>query len=921
MNVNLRGLIDRLNDVTRGGVDAAAGLCLGRTHYDVEVEHLLIKLLDQTDTDIAFILKHYGVDRSRLSKDLTASIDKLKSGNARTPALSPALVKWLSEAWMVGSVDHGASKIRTGYLMRALVGTPELMRQVSDSTGELDKISPEDLGKEFDAVTGESVEETYAPAPGAGEAPLRAPGGKTPNLDQFTFDLTERARTGQMDPVLGRDLEIRQVVDILTRRRQNNPIMVGEAGVGKTAVVEGFAQRLAEGDVPPVLRNVTLRSLDLALLQAGAGVKGEFENRLKGLIEEVKSSPTPIILFIDEAHTMIGAGGAAGQGDAANLLKPALARGELRTIAATTWSEYKKYFEKDPALTRRFQVVKVEEPTEDLCKVMMRGVVPSLETHHNVRILDDGMDAAVRLSARYLSERQLPDKAVSVLDTACARLSLGQTSTPAAVEDAQRRLADLHVQERVLNREMAVGIDHAERLAEIAEARTQVSTELAGLEERWQKEKALVDEIRATRERLETLAAGGSEPAAGGEAEEGQPAADAETQADDAQGKADDAEASGGEEAGDEGSVPEDPDALREALATLMSELEEIQGEAPLVPVTVDGELVGQVISAWTGIPVGKMVRDDVAMALELEGHLGERIIGQDHALEALSHRIRTSKAGIEDPQKPVGVFMFVGPSGVGKTETALAISDLMFGGERNLITINMSEFQEAHTVSTLKGSPPGYVGYGEGGVLTEAVRRRPYSVVLLDEVEKAHPDVLELFFQVFDKGRMDDGEGRQIDFKNTVIVLTTNAGTDTIMKMTADPETMPAWQGLVKALKPELDKVFKPAFLGRMVIVPYFPVRDEALKTIVKLKLGKVGRRLGESHRIRFTYDDALIDEVAARCTEVESGARNIDNILTNTLLPDLSRFLLGWLVEGEKPDGVHVSVGEDGQFSYAQA
>ncbi|MEJ2204509.1 MAG: ATP-dependent Clp protease ATP-binding subunit [Gemmatimonadota bacterium] len=876
MNVNLRGLIDRLNDVTRSAVDAAAGLCLGRTHYDVEVEHLLIKLLDQTDTDVAFILKHYGVDRARLSKDLTAGIDRLKSGNARTPSLSPALVSWLSEAWMVGSVDHGASRIRSGHLMRALVGTPELMRQLSDSTGELDKISPEELGKEFDAVTGESVEETYAPSPGADGQPTRAAGGKTPNLDQFTFDLTERARAGQMDPVLGRDLEIRQVVDILTRRRQNNPIMVGEAGVGKTAVVEGFAQRLAEGDVPPVLRNVTLRSLDLALLQAGAGVKGEFENRLKGLIEEVKSSPTPIILFIDEAHTMIGAGGAAGQGDAANLLKPALARGELRTIAATTWSEYKKYFEKDPALTRRFQVVKVEEPTEVLCKIMMRGVVPALEAHHNVRILDDGMDAAVRLSARYLSERQLPDKAVSVLDTACARLSLGQTSTPSAVEDAQRRLADLDVQERVLKREMAVGIDHTERLEEIAEERTSVKAELQGLSERWKKEKALVDKVRVARERLEALAEGEERPQAEGEVEAREVQGSEEEEAVDVEASAGDG--SGGEPAQEE-SLPEDPEALREVLATLTSELEEIQGEDPLVPVTVDGELVGQVISAWTGIPVGKMVRDDVSMALELEGHLGERIIGQDHALEVMSHRIRTSKAGIEDPQKPVGVF------------------------------------------STLKGSPPGYVGYGEGGVLTEAVRRHPYSVVLLDEVEKAHPDVLELFFQVFDKGRMDDGEGREIDFKNTIIILTTNAGTETIMKMTADPETMPAWQGLVKALKPELDKVFKPAFLGRMVIVPYFPVRDEALKTIVKLKLGKVGRRLGESHRMRFTYDDALIDEVAARCTEVESGARNIDNILTNTLLPDLSRFLLGWLVEGEKPEGVHVSVGEDGSFSYAQA
>jgi type VI secretion system protein VasG len=927
MNVNLRALINRLNDETRGAVESAAGLCLSRTHYDVEIEHFLMKLLDLTDTDAAFILKHYGIDRARLATDLTASIDRLKSGNARTPALSPSLVNLLSEAWMLGSVDHGASAIRTGHIIRALVSTPELMRHVSESTREFEKISPEELGKEFDSLTGDSAEETSAPAAaGPGEAP-RPGGGRTPNLDQFTQDLTERARAGRMDPVLGRDLEIRQVVDILTRRRQNNPILVGEAGVGKTAVVEGFAQRLAQGDVPPVLRNVALRSLDLALLQAGAGVKGEFENRLKGLIEEVKSSPTPIILFIDEAHTMIGAGGAAGQGDAANLLKPALARGELRTIAATTWSEYKKYFEKDPALTRRFQVVKVEEPTEDVCMIMMRGVVPALEGHHNVRILDDGMDAAVRLSARYLSERQLPDKAVSVLDTACARLALGQNSTPAPVEDAQRRLADLDVQERVLKREMAVGIDHSERLGEIAEAREATQTELEALLERWDKERELVDKVRTARERLESLASGESQEADAGAAEEveGAEESDEPEASEGAEGAeesdepkaADEAEAD--EEKGAAPDLPEDPAELREELQRLTGRLEELQGEEPLIPVTVDAELVGQVISGWTGIPVGKMVRDDVSTALQLESHLATRIIGQDHALEVLSHRVRTSKAGIEDPQKPVGVFMFVGPSGVGKTETALAISDLMYGGERNLITINMSEFQEAHTVSTLKGSPPGYVGYGEGGVLTEAVRRRPYSVVLLDEVEKAHPDVLELFFQVFDKGRMDDGEGREIDFKNTIIVLTTNAGTDTIMNLTADPETMPDWQGLVKALKPELDQTFKPAFLGRMVIVPYFPVRDEALKTIVKLKLGKVGRRLGESHRIDFTYDDNLVDTVADRCTEVESGARNIDNILTNTLLPDLSKSLLGWLVEGVKPERVHVAVGDDGQFTYS--
>jgi len=881
MNVNLRSLIGKLNDRTRSALEAAAGLCLSRTHYDVEIEHFLMKLLDASDGDFAYILKQYEVNRSRLATDLTRSLDKLKSGNARTPALSPSLTKMLSGAWLIGSVDYGASAIRTGYTILALASDDELRRLMQDVSREFAKIPGESLSKDFSAIVERSVEEATAAGgtpPAPGDAP-RAAGGKTPNLDQYTVNLTERARQGALDPVLGRDFEVRQVVDILTRRRQNNPILVGEAGVGKTAVVEGFAMRIAQGDVPPVLRNVSLRTLDLALLQAGAGIKGEFENRLKGLIEEVRSSATPIILFIDEAHTMIGAGGAAGQSDAANLLKPALARGELRTIAATTWSEYKKYFEKDPALARRFQLVKVEEPSEQVCLVMMRGVVPSLEKHHKVRILDDGAEAAVRLSHRYLADRQLPDKAVSVLDTACARLALGQHALPAALEDAMRTLDDLAVQTRVLKRERAVGADHAERLRQLADQTAETEGRLTSLKARWERERDLVAKVRDVRERLEASA---------GEA----PGSD------------------GGGKAGD---------ALRAELAGLTSELRALQGETPLVQVVVDDNLIGQVISGWTGIPVGKMLRDEAHVTLNLEGHLETRIIGQSHALEAISRRIRTSRAGIEDPGKPVGVFLLVGPSGVGKTETALALSDLLYGGERNLITINMSEFQEPHTVSTLKGSPPGYVGYGEGGVLTEAVRRRPYSVVLLDEVEKAHPDVLELFYQVFDKGVMEDGEGRQIDFKNTILVLTTNAGTETLMKLCADPETVPDADGLVKALKPELNKIFKPAFLGRTVIIPYFPIRDEALKRIIRLKLGKVERRLRDSHRIELKSDDALVDAVAERCTEVESGARNVDNILTNTLLPEISRLLLEALAEGARPEAIRVGVGEGGAFTYA--
>ena len=898
MGVNLRSLISRFNHETRSALEASAGLCLSRTHYDVEIEHYLTKLLDATDGDFAVILKQFGLDRGRLASDLARSLDKLKTGNSRNPSLSPSLTKMFTEAWTIGSLDFGAVQIRTGHTILALCTNEELSRLVRDISREFTKISAEGLRADFQNIVAASHEreETAAPAgasAGGAEGAPRPGGGKTPNLDQFTINLTERAKQGKIDPVLGRDWEIRQVVDILTRRRQNNPILVGEAGVGKTAVVEGFALRIAQGDVPPILKNVTLRTLDLALLQAGAGVKGEFENRLKGLIEEVKASPVPLILFIDEAHTMIGAGGQAGQNDAANLLKPALARGELRTIAATTWSEYKKYFEKDPALARRFQLIKVEEPSEASCVVMLRGVVPALENHHNVRILDDGLGAAVRLSHRYLPDRQLPDKAVSVLDTACARLSLGQNSIPPALEDAQRTLDDIEVQTRVLGREVATGTDHSERLASLAELKAGTERQLAELRARWEKERDLVSKIREIRGQLEAIAAGttqqAQQAAAAGATGETTPAP-----------------------------PPPDPDVLRSELAKLNLELDTLQGENPLIRVSVDAGLVGDVISNWTGIPVGKMMRDDMAVALAMESHLGARVIGQSHALEMISRRIRTSKAGIEDPGKPVGVFMLAGPSGVGKTETALALSDLLFGGERNLITINMSEFQEAHTVSTLKGSPPGYVGYGEGGVLTEAVRRRPYSVVLLDEVEKAHPDVLELFFQVFDKGMMEDGEGRQIDFKNTIIILTTNAGTETLMKLCSDPETMPGAEGLVKALKPELDKIFKPAFLGRMVIIPYFPVRDEALRSIVRLKLGKIQKRLVETHKITLTYDAPLVDSVCSRCTEVESGARNVDNILTNSLLPEISRTLLEQLAEGRKPLAIQVGIDEGGSFSY---
>ncbi|MGD0225787.1 MAG: type VI secretion system ATPase TssH [Terriglobia bacterium] len=916
MTINLKSLIGKLNEYTRKTLESSAGLCLARTNYDIEVEHYVLKLLDQPDGDFAGIVNRFGIDKSRLTGELNRSLDKLKKGNARNPTLSPSLVKMMTEAWTIGSIDFGSGEVRTGFTVLALVTNDELSRLVREVSKELQKIEPEVLRKDFLSIMERSEEDMAQPvaaAAGAPGAPRPAGGGKTANLDQFTVNLTENAKAGKIDAVLGRDVEIRQIIDILMRRRQNNPILTGEAGVGKTAVVEGFASRVAKGDVPPPLRNVVVRTLDLALLQAGAGIKGEFENRLKGLIEEVKASPIPIILFIDEAHTMIGAGGQAGQNDAANLLKPALARGELRTIAATTWSEYKKYFEKDPALARRFQVVKVEEPVEVQCSVMLRGIVPSLEKHHKVRIMDEGLTAAVRLSHRYLAGRQLPDKAVSILDTACARLALGQSATPPPIEDAGRQIDDLDVQRGILEREMAIGADHAERLAEIAKQKVEVEARLKVLKERWTKEFGLVSKIRDLHAQIEGRAV--TPPATAPGLAPAPPAAP--QPAAQAAGATGAATAAAPEPAAPAPAA--NPEALRAELAKVEAELAALQGETPMLRVAVDAQIVGEVLAAWTGIPVGKMLKNEIATVLSLSSLLSKRVIGQDHALDMIAQRVQTSRAALDDPNKPIGVFMLVGPSGVGKTETALALSDLLYGGEHNLITINMSEFQEAHTVSTLKGSPPGYVGYGEGGVLTEAVRRRPYSVVLLDEVEKAHPDVLELFYQVFDKGHMEDGEGREIDFKNTIIILTSNACTDQMMKLCADKETMPSAEGIIKAMRPEMNKIFKPAFLGRMVLIPFYPIREDSLKLIIQLKLGRIQKRIEENHKIRLTYDPALVDTVASRCTEVESGARNVDNILTNTLLPDISRQLLGRMAEGEKVASVHVGIGADGAFVYS--
>ncbi len=890
MHVTLKSLVGRLNDACRTAFEGAAGLCLTRTHYDVDLEHVFLKLLEIPNSDIKRILQAFDVNASRLERDVTLALDKFKTGNARTPAFAPQLSTLIEEAWLLASLEFGAAKIRSGHLLLALLSKETLARVARDISREFTAISVETLDKEFGKITAGSTEAQSAV--GLGEQPAgseegQAPvGGPTKALDQFTVDLTAKAKAGQIDPILGRDFEIRQVIDILTRRRQNNPILTGEAGVGKTAVVEGFALRIAQGDVPEPLKHVAVRTLDLGLLQAGAGIKGEFENRLKTVIEEVKSSPQPIIIFIDEAHTMIGAGGQAGQNDAANLLKPALARGELRTIAATTWAEYKKYFEKDPALTRRFQVVKVEEPTEDKAIVMMRALTDTLENHHNVRILDEAVEDAVKLSHRYITGRQLPDKCVSVLDTACARVAIGQAATPGPLEDAQRQITQLGVEIGVLEREALTGASHQERIDALTKKKKQEETRLATLKTQWEKECELVTSIREIREQLETQAEG--DPVATAEAE-------AETSAKPTVSK----------------------EALRVQLDQLNTELDVVQGDAPLMQACVTSQTVGEVISGWTGIPVGKMLTDEIQTVLSLKDKLEQRVIGQSHGLEAVSQRIRTARANLTDPKRPIGVFLLVGPSGVGKTETALSLAEAMYGGERNLITINMSEYQEAHTVSSLKGSPPGYVGYGEGGVLTEAVRRKPYSVVLLDEVEKAHPDVMELFYQVFDKGMLEDGEGREIDFKNTVILLTSNAATDVVMKLCADPDTCPEPEGLVEAIRPELIKIFKPALLGRMVVVPYYPISDAVMREIIVLQLGRIQQRLQHNHAAKFTYDESVINEIASRCKEVESGARNVDHILTRTLLPEMSGEFLSRMSQGEAVGNVHVSVNE-GQFRY---
>ncbi len=891
MATPLKTLIGKLNQTCRQAAERAASLCMAQGHYEVDLEHLFLALLEKPASDFSIVARRSGIEASVLEADLNAEIRGFKNGNTRTPVFSPHLPRLFEHAWLIASLDTQTTRIRSGHLLLALLTEPDLAALARRGSRLFESFRLEELKHDFAALTAGSEEAGQSVALGddAAQGEAAAPAAalsKTPALDQYTTNLTERAREGKIDPVIGRDAEIRQMIDILTRRRQNNPILTGEAGVGKTAVVEGLALRIVAGDVPPALAGVALRTLDMGLLQAGASVKGEFENRLKSVIDEVKQSPTPIILFIDEAHTMIGAGGQAGQNDAANLLKPALARGELRTIAATTWSEYKKYFEKDAALARRFQVVKVEEPSETLAASMLRGMAPLMEQHFGVRILDEAIVAAARLSHRYISGRQLPDKAVGVLDTACARVALGRSATPALIDDARHRLARQETERAALRREAATGAAQSARLRELDEEMAAPHQQLAQAEARLAQESELVRQIHALREELE---AAGQEP---------------------------DAEA-GAKRRGGKAAVPTPAQAQ---LAELQQQLRALQGEAPLVPAYVDAQVIAEIVSAWTGIPLGRMVNDEIRTVLELQPLLAERVIGQDHALHAIAQRVRTARAGLEDPNKPKGVFLFVGPSGVGKTETALAVADILYGGERKLVTINMSEYQEAHSVSGLKGSPPGYVGYGEGGVLTEAVRRQPYSVVLLDEIEKAHPDVLELFFQVFDKGVMDDAEGREIDFRNTLIILTSNVGSSAIMQacLNKSAEERPDPDAMQELLAPQLYKAFKPAFLGRMKTIAYYPVDDDALARIIGLKLARIAERVQANHRAVFDWDEALVEAVLARCTEVDTGARNVDHILNGTLLPQIAEQVLGRMAQGEAIARIRVTAGKNGDFRY---
>ncbi|KAF0855483.1 type VI secretion system ATPase TssH [Pantoea dispersa] len=855
-------LFGKLDTLLFTSLESATAFCKLRGNPYVELVHWLHQLMQQQDGDLQRVISHFSLDENALTRDIVAALDRLPRGASAVSDLAEHIDSAVERAWVYASLKYGATRIRGGHLLIGMLKTFNLASVLKGISGQFGRINADALLEQFDTLLASSKEAQQAlvAQPGTESA---APAASTSTLAQYAQDLTARAREGRIDPVTGRDEEIRQMVDILMRRRQNNPLLTGEAGVGKTAVVEGLALRIAAGDVPAPLRDVQLWLLDIGMLQAGAGMKGEFEARLQALINEVQSSPTPIVLFVDEIHTLVGAGGQQGTGDAANLLKPALARGQLRTIGATTWAEYKKYIEKDPALTRRFQTVQVQEPDEAKAILMLRSTVSALEKHHQVLLLDEAVSAAVKLSHRYIPARQLPDKAVALLDTACARVAVSQGAQPAALEDCLHRLAALEIEAEIIERESKVGLGDAARSQAVAAQRATLETERDALQQRWQQERELVDQLIALRARC----------------------------------------------------VTEGEAALRDELDATQQQLQQVQGEAPLLFAAVDASVVAAVVADWTGIPLGRMVKNEIDAVLNLADTLNQRVIGQRHGLDLIAKRVRTSRARLDNPNKPVGVFMLCGPSGVGKTETALALAESLYGGEQNIITINMSEFQEAHTVSTLKGAPPGYVGYGEGGVLTEAVRRRPYSVVLLDEIEKAHPDVHELFFQVFDKGWMEDGEGRHIDFRNTIIILTSNVGTQLISAMCADPELMPDPEALSTALRKPLLEVFPPALLGRLLVVPYYPLSDAMLAEIVRLQLGRIVQRLADNHGISAQIDDSVISQIVQRCTEVESGGRMVDAILTNTLLPQMSQMLLSAHARDERYRRVQVRC-EQGEF-----
>jgi type VI secretion system protein VasG len=877
--ISRSALFGRLNPTALKAIETATGFCKMRGNPYVELVHWIHILLQDAQNDLSAIRTAFGIDDTQLARDVVSTLDGLPRGASSISDFSPQIEEAIEKGWLYASLQFSASRVRTGHLLYGMLRTPTLKNALGSISAEWRKVQVEKLGEEFEKICASSTEQTQVdagPATGATDTG-GGPVAEGEALIKFSVDLTEQARTGKIDKIVGRDAEIRQVIDILLRRRQNNPILVGEAGVGKTAVVEGFAKRIVDGDVPPALQGVTLRALDIGLMQAGASVKGEFEKRLRQVIDEVESSPKPIILFIDEAHTLIGAGGQAGTGDAANLLKPALARGRLRTVAATTYAEYRQYFEKDPALTRRFQTVDVGEPETDKAIAMIRSVAPMMEGHHNVVVLDEAVEASVKLSQRYVPARQLPDKAVSLLDTACARVAVSQHATPAQVEDRARKLELLEVEREIAAREASGQFANGDRLPKLDEAIAQAKAALDDITVKWDAEKAALENVVLARDALRAA-----------------------------------------RDAAGEGNAVEDDEPLKAALQSAIAAMNEAAGDNPMVFGVCDADAVAAVVGDWTGIPMGRMVKNEIESVLTISDQLKARVIGQDHAMDAIAKRIQTSRAKLDNPNKPVGVFMLCGPSGVGKTETAMVLSELLFSGDDSLIVINMSEFQEAHTVSTLKGAPAGYVGYGQGGVLTEAVRRHPYSVVLLDEVEKAHPDVHEMFFQVFDKGFMNDAEGRYIDFKNTLILLTSNVGTDLITTLSEDEEMKPDPEALATSLRPDLLKVFPPALLGRLLVLPYYPLSPGMLKGIVRIQLDRIVKRVADSHDIAFTYGDDVIDLIVSRCNEVASGGRLIDAILTNTMLPELSIELLNRQMGGDEVKEIAVRVEGDG-FGYS--